>query len=36
MGPEEMFRLGTEDFLREAQSSQEYMKDELLRRYGLA
>ena len=34
-GAEEKFGTGTEDFLRKAFEKQEYMKSEILRRYGL-
>jgi hypothetical protein len=34
-GAENMFGEGTEEFLREANKRQEYMKTEIYRRYGL-
>ena len=34
-GAEEIFGQGTENFLRDANEKQEYMRVELLRRYGL-
>jgi hypothetical protein len=34
-GAEEHFGEGTEEFLREAHQRQEYMKDEIARRYGV-
>jgi hypothetical protein len=34
-GAEEHFGVGTERFLREAYQRQEYMKDEIGRRYGI-
>ena len=35
MGAEEKFGAGTADFLRDAYLKQEFMKTEILRRYGL-
>jgi hypothetical protein len=35
-GAEEKFGQGTEKFLRDAFTKQEYMKTEILRRYGLS
>ena len=35
MGAEDHFGVGTEEFLRKAFEKQEYMKSEILRRYGL-
>jgi len=35
-GAEEKFGQGTEKFLRDAFKKQEYMKTEILRRYGLS
>ena len=34
-GVEDRFGVGTTEFLREADKRQQYMKEELLRRYGL-
>jgi hypothetical protein len=34
-GAEEKFGAGTADFLREAHKRQEYMKKEIIRRYGI-
>lgn len=34
-GAEEIFGIGTEKFLRDAYEKQNYMKTELLQRYGL-
>jgi hypothetical protein len=34
-GAEDMFGTGTTEFLREAHNRQEYMKKEIIRRYGM-